>query len=72
MKNHNKQKNQQEEYCPINYNEYLHRAGRTARGNESGTCISLVTSKDKSYIKGYEKKFKINITKKSLKNGKLV
>lgn len=58
--------------CPINYNEYLHRAGRTARGNASGTTISLVTPKEISSIKGYEKKFKIKINKKILKGGNLL
>lgn len=57
---------------PLTTNEYLHRAGRTARGeNKSGTTISLVTNKDLSKIKLYEKEFKIEITEKKLAFGKL-
>lgn len=58
--------------CPQNYNEYLHRAGRTARGNNVGTTISLVTPKETNAIKGYERKFKIKINKKIVKGGKLI
>lgn len=58
--------------CPENYNEYLHRAGRTARGTNSGTTISLVTPKEINAIKGYERKFKIKINKKIVKGGNLI
>lgn len=57
---------------PKNYNEYLHRAGRTARGTNSGTTISIVTPKEIKDIKGFERKFKIKITEKSVKGGSLV
>lgn len=57
---------------PKNSEEYLHRAGRTARGTNSGYCISLVTSKEKGAIRIYERDFKITIKKKSLSHGKLV
>ncbi len=39
--------------------DYLHRAGRTARGNKSGTAICLITPKEQSFLKDYEKKLKI-------------
>ncbi|MGL5150075.1 MAG: DEAD/DEAH box helicase [Clostridium sp.] len=57
---------------PMNFNEYLHRAGRTARGNESGTTITLVTAKDLNNIRTYERKFKIKINERVLKQGELV
>lgn len=57
---------------PANANEYLHRAGRTARGNASGTTISLVTKKEFLAIRIYEREFNIKINKKQLSYGKLV
>ena len=57
---------------PKNSEEYLHRAGRTARGNNSGITISLVTQKEKAAIRIYERDFKIKIQKKTLSYGKLV
>ena len=58
---------------PSNPNEYLHRAGRTARGNNLfGYTISLVTPKEKAAIRIYEREFNIKIEKKSLKQGKLI
>ena len=56
---------------PTNTLEYLHRAGRTARGNNSGTTISLVTSKEKSLIRIYEREFNIKIERKQLSHGEL-
>ena len=57
---------------PANANEYLHRAGRTARGNACGTTISLVTKKEFPAIRIYEREFNIKINKKQLSYGKLV
>ena len=57
---------------PKNSEEYLHRAGRTARGNNSGITISLVTPKEKGAIRIYERDFKIKIQKKNLSYGKLI
>ena len=57
---------------PTNSLEYLHRAGRTARGNNSGTTISIVTNhKEKSLIKIYEREYNIKINKKKLSHGEL-
>lgn len=52
--------------CPLSNNEYLHRAGRTARGNSSGTTISLITKKELGTLKKFEKMFKIKINKTTL------
>lgn len=57
---------------PSNSNEYLHRAGRTARGTNSGYTISLVTSKEKATVKTYEKEFGIEIKNKKLSHGQLI
>ena len=46
---------------PPSAHDYLHRAGRTARGNKSGTAICLVSPKEQATLKEYEKKLKINI-----------
>ena len=51
--------------------EYLHRAGRTARGNASGTCISIVNERDLAAIRIYEREFNIEIEPKVLFEGKL-
>lgn len=56
---------------PTNASEYLHRAGRTARGEATGSAISLVTPKEKAAIRIYEREFKIKIEKKTLSHGKL-
>ena len=56
---------------PGNPDEYLHRAGRTARGNASGTCISIVNERDLAAIRIYEREFNIKIEPKALFEGKL-
>ena len=50
---------------------YLHRAGRTGRQGEEGTCISIVTEKEKDYIKLYEKELKINVLPKKMYKGRI-
>ncbi|MDQ0148482.1 DEAD/DEAH box helicase [Eubacterium multiforme] len=57
---------------PANANEYLHRAGRTARGNAHGTTISLVTKREFPALRIYEREFNIKIEKKTLSYGELV
>lgn len=58
--------------CPSNPNEYLHRAGRTARGNASGKSICIVTDKDLSTLKKYQKKFKIQFEEMKVSHGKFI
>ena len=58
--------------CPSNPNEYLHRAGRTARGNASGKSICIVTDKDLSTLKKYQKKFKIQFEEMKESHGKFI
>lgn len=57
---------------PANANEYLHRAGRTARGTANGTTISLVTKKEFPALRIYEREFNIKLNKKHLSHGELV
>lgn len=46
---------------PINAFDYLHRAGRTARGNGSGTAISIITPQETRMLTEYEKKLRIKL-----------
>lgn len=57
---------------PVNSDEYLHRAGRTARGNNSGVSVCLITNKDIEILQSYEKAFDIEFTVKKLYGGKLM
>ncbi|MBW6410143.1 DEAD/DEAH box helicase [Clostridium weizhouense] len=54
---------------PLKLNEYLHRSGRTARGNANGTCICLATDKQMNIITKYEKEFNINFKEKRIYKG---
>ena len=58
--------------CPSNPNEYLHRAGRTARGFADGKSICIVTDKDLSTLKKYQKKFNINFQEMQLSRGAFI
>lgn len=58
--------------CPANPNEYLHRAGRTARGYQSGKSICIITEKDLSTLKKYQKKFKITFNEMTVSHGKFI
>ena len=57
---------------PVTPDEYLHRAGRTARGNNSGVSVCLITNKDIEILQSYEKAFDIEFTVKKLYGGKLM
>jgi superfamily II DNA/RNA helicase len=57
---------------PRDSREYLHRAGRTGRAGEKGTCVSIVTLKETTTLKEYEKKFNIKIEEKDMHMGKIV
>lgn len=56
---------------PRSSKEYLHRSGRTARGNASGTSICLVTKYELNDLKKYEKVLKIKFKGKKLYRGQL-
>lgn len=55
---------------PRSKNEYIHRAGRTARGNRNGNAISIVTKGELADIKRYKREFNIDIKPKVIKYGK--
>ena len=57
---------------PVNPDEDLHRAGRTARGDNSGVSVCLITNKDIEILQSYEKAFGIEFTVKKLYGGKLM
>ena len=57
---------------PLSKNEYLHRCGRSARGNKKGTAISIITNQNLSTIRDYKRQFKINMRAVELKDGKFV
>ena len=57
---------------PLSKNEYLHRCGRSARGNKKGTAISIVTNQNLGTIKDYKRQFKIDMRSVELKEGKFV
>ena len=56
---------------PLKLNEYLHRSGRTARGNNSGVSIAIATEKQLNIIKKYEKEFKIKFENKKVFGGEI-
>lgn len=58
--------------CPASPHEYLHRAGRTARGTASGKSICIITDKDISTLKKYQKKFGIEFTEMKVTHGEFV
>ena len=57
---------------PGSKNEYLHRCGRSARGNKKGTAISIVTNQNLGTIRDYKRQFKINMKAVELKEGNFV
>lgn len=57
---------------PEDPKDYLHRAGRCARNNEKGLCVSIITEQELPLIKSYQKAFGINILQKRLYQGKIV
>jgi len=58
--------------CPASPQEYLHRAGRTARGYGSGKSICIVTPRDVSTLKKYQKKYNIQFTEAQLSHGEFI
>ncbi|WP_017210050.1 DEAD/DEAH box helicase [Clostridium beijerinckii] len=56
---------------PLKLNEYLHRSGRTARGNAHGTSICILTVQQLNIIKKYEREFNIQFKEKKVFGGVL-
>ncbi|HBI92974.1 MAG TPA: ATP-dependent helicase [Terrisporobacter glycolicus] len=57
---------------PPSKNEYLHRCGRSARGNNKGSAISIVTNQNLNTIRDYKRQFKINMKAVEIKEGNFV
>ena len=57
---------------PGSKNEYLHRCGRSGRGNKKGSAISIVTNQNLGTIRDYRRQFKINMKAVQLKEGNFV
>jgi ATP-dependent RNA helicase DeaD len=59
----------------INYNlpdeceTYIHRSGRTGRAGKTGTCLTIIHSREKSKIKIIEKKMRKDFDQKSIPSG---
>lgn len=56
---------------PEQYNDYLHRAGRTGRNGQEGMVISIATDYDTSFLQDIENKLKIQIHKKRYYKGEI-
>lgn len=55
---------------PKSANEYIHRSGRTARGTNMGTCISIVSPHELADLKKIQKMLHVDFTEVVLHNGK--
>ena len=56
---------------PEDINTYVHRSGRTSRGDKSGTVISIVSPNEISQLKNYSKKLNFKLTEKTLSHGNI-
>lgn len=56
---------------PLTPQDYLHRAGRSARNGEKGTSISLLTPKDLGMIRVLERTFQIELEEITLIKGRI-
>lgn len=57
---------------PKTTTQYLHRSGRTGRMGKAGTVISIVTSREVSFLHKMEHDLGMTFTKKRLHGGKIV
>ena len=57
---------------PMDLSHYIHRAGRTGRGNTRGVVISVPSGKEVHVVTKYAKKLKIEMPEYQVANGKLV
>ncbi|GAA0766312.1 DEAD/DEAH box helicase [Clostridium subterminale] len=56
---------------PEDMNTYVHRSGRTARGDKSGTVISIISPKEIAQLKSYSTKLNFNLTEKTISHGNI-
>lgn len=57
---------------PAEPNEYIHRAGRTARGNNRGQCYSIVNPRELAALRIYQRDFGIQAAPVHLVKGKIL
>lgn len=57
---------------PVSSNEYIHRSGRTGRGNNKGDAVSIITNNELAAVRVLSREFNINIKHKDLCEGKLI
>ena len=57
---------------PMDVQHYVHRAGRTGRGNTRGVVITVPSGKEIHVIKKYAKKLKVSIPEYKVTHGELV
>lgn len=57
---------------PAEASEYIHRAGRTARGQRKGTCYNIVNAKELAALRIYQRDFEIQISPVHLVRGKIL
>lgn len=57
---------------PENAKDYLHRAGRTGRVGNAGNAVSIVTEREVSLIRMYEKALKIDIAAMTMYKGEII
>lgn len=57
---------------PAEPNEYIHRAGRTARGNNQGQCYSIVNPRELAALRIYQREFGIQAAPVHLVKGKIL
>ena len=57
---------------PAEPNEYIHRAGRTARGERTGQCYSLVNPRELAALRIYQRDFEIEVKPVHLVKGKIL
>ena len=57
---------------PAEPNEYIHRSGRTARGERTGQCYSLVNPKELAAQRIYQRDFEIEVKPVHLVKGKIL
>lgn len=57
---------------PAEPNEYIHRAGRTARGERQGQCYSIVNPRELAALRIYQREFGIEIAPVHLVKGKIL
>lgn len=57
---------------PAEPNEYIHRAGRTARGERQGQCYNLVNPRELAALRIYQREFEIKVSPVHLVKGKIL